>query len=135
MRRTAKLIDNYTNRIKIEIPIFYNSFEDAIKAGTRLINLSSDFASEDTIQNLEEMKNEIFELRIIIPDSLASTIEFHQVVSDLPRIQKEINKSKKLLLIELDDFILKIRSSLDLVEEFSNSTGRKIDELKLKLAK
>lgn len=135
IRRTAKLIDNYTNRIKTEIPIYYNSFEDALKAGTRLINLSGDFASKDTIENLEEIKNEIFELRIIIPDSLASTIEFHQVVNELPRIQKEINKSKKELLVELEDFIMKMRSSLDLVEEFSNSIGNKIDELKLKSGK
>lgn len=135
LKRTAKLIDNYTGRIKTEIPIFYSSFEDGIKAGSRLINISDDFASEENITHLEETKDAILNLRVIMPNSLAQMESFYQSVESLPRIQKEINVAKRNLLIELEDFIFKIKSTIVLIEEFSNSIGSKIDDLKLKLGK
>lgn len=133
LKRTAKLIENYTGRIRTEIPIFYSSFEDGIKAGTRLINISDDFASSENIADLEETKDSILNLRKIMPNSLAQMESFYQSVESLPRIQKEINIAKRDLLVELGDFIFKIKSTIVLIEEFSNSIGNKIDELKLKL--
>ena len=60
---------------------------------------------------------------------------FYHSVKSLPRIQKKINIAKRYLLVELGDFIFKIKSTIVLIEEFSNSIGNKIDELKLKLGK
>lgn len=130
-KRTAKLLDNYINRLKVEIPIFYINFEDAIKAGSNLINLSDDFKNENTIEELEEAKTAIIALRVSLPEALNSMLSFHESVETLPRIQKDLNISKRKLLIQLDDLIDKLRKSISLTTEFSNEIGNKIDKLSI----
>lgn len=76
LKRTAKLINNYVNRLEIEIPIYYSNFEDAIKAGSNLINLTDDFKNDDTIIELEEAKESITGLRSSLPEALQSIISF-----------------------------------------------------------
>lgn len=130
-KRTAKLIDNYINRLKIEIPIYYTNFEDAIKAGSNLINLSDDFKNEDTIEELKEAKTAIIALRVSLPEALNSMLSFRDSVESLPRIQKDLNISKRKLLFQLDDLIDKLRKSINLTTEFSNGIGNKIDKLSI----
>lgn len=133
MKRTAKLLDNYSNRLKIEIPIFYTNFEEAIKAGSNLINLSEDFKNENTLSELEETKDAIFILRISLPDAIECMVSFYESVEALPRIQKEVNIAKRKLLLQLDDLIDKLRKSLTLTVEFSNEIGNKIDKFFLEI--
>lgn len=133
MKRTAKLLDNYSNRLKIEIPIFYKNFEEAIKAGSNLINLSEDFKNENTVSELEETKDAIFVLRMSLPDSIESMRSFYESVKTLPRIQKDVNIAKRKLLLQLDDLIDKLRKSLSLTVEFSNEIGNKIDKFFLEI--
>lgn len=133
MKRTAKLLDNYSNRLKIEIPIYYKNFEEAIKAGSNLINLSEDFKNENTLSELEETKDAIFTLRISLPDSIESMLLFYESVETLPRIQKDVNIAKRKLLLQLEDLIDKLRKSLSLTAEFSNEIGNKIDKFSLEI--
>ncbi|MCD8408538.1 DUF4062 domain-containing protein [Tenacibaculum dicentrarchi] len=130
-KRTAKLLENYIDRLKIEIPIYYTNFEDAIKAGSNLVNLTDDFKNDDTINELEELKESLFILRTSLPDSLESMLSFYENVESLPRIQKDLNIAKKKLLIQLEDLIDKLRKSISLTTEFSNEIGNKIDKLSI----
>ena len=130
-KRTAKLLENYIDRLKIEIPIYYTNFEDAIKAGSNLVNLTDDFKNDDTINELEELKESLFILRTSLPDSLESMLSFYESVESLPRIQKDLNIAKKKLLIQLEDLIDKLRKSISLTTEFSNEIGNKIDKLSI----
>ncbi len=134
-KRTAKLINNYVNRLKIEIPIYYSNFEDAIKAGSNLINLTDDFKNDDTVSELEEAKESIIGLRSSLPEALQSMISFYESVEALPRIQKDINIAKKKLLIQLEDLIDKLKKSISLTAEFSNEIGNKIDDLNIESKK
>lgn len=131
-RRTAKIMNDYTKRIELDIPIFYSSFEEAIKAGSNLINLSDDFYNDDTVIELEDTKNSIFLLRVSITDGLKSMKSFYESIESLPRIQKETNIAKKDLLLNLGDLIDKLEKSLILTEEFSSEIASKIDKLRLK---
>lgn len=133
LKRTAKLMNDYSDRIKVETPIFYSSFEDGIKAEINLINLSEDFSSDDTIQELENSKESIIILRKAIPNALEGLMSFRESISALPRIQKDINSAKRILLSQLDELIEKLNKSLDLVIEFSDEIGSKIDKLKIRM--
>lgn len=129
--RTAKLMNDYSKRLEIEIPIYYSSFEKAIKAGINLINLTDDFINEETISNLEESKSSMMVLRVAIPPTLESMNSYYESVKALPRIQKDINSAKRILMAQLEDLIEKLEKSLNLAEEFSNEIGSKIDKLNL----
>lgn len=128
-KRTAKQLENYTNRLEIEIPIYYTNFEEAIRIGSNLINLSDDFKKEDTIFELEEVKKNITILRVSIPEAISAMTEFHESIKSLPRIQKDLNIAKKKLLIQIEDLIDKLNKSLTLTVEFSNEISSKIDYL------
>ena len=134
-KRTAKLLNDYTSRLKIEIPIFYASFEEGIQAGINLINLADDFNNDDTIIELEESKESILSLRTSIPEAKEGMNSFYESIKSLPRIQKDINIAKKKLLIQLEDLIGKLNKTLSLSEEYSNEIGNKIDKLKITAVK
>lgn len=130
-KRTAKLLENYINRLKTEIPIYYTNFEDAIKVGSNLINLSDDFKNDDTVHELEELKESLIVLRTSLPDALESMLLFYKSIESLPRIQKDLNIAKKKLLTQLEDLIDKLRKSISLTTEFSDEIGSKIDKLSI----
>jgi len=132
LKRTAKLMNDYSGRLEVETPIFYSSFEDGIKAGINLINLAEDFTNDDTIQELEDSKESIIILRKALPNALEGLKSFRESISELPRIQKDINSAKRKLLSQLDELIEKLNKSLELVKEFSDEIGSKIDKLKLR---
>lgn len=132
LKRIAKLMNDYSDRLKVETPIFYSSFEEGIKAGINLINLSEDFSNDNTIQELEVSKESIIVLRKAIPNALIGLKSFRDSISELPRIQKDINSAKRILLSQLDELIEKLDKSLSLVIEFSDEIGSKIDKLKIR---
>ena len=131
MKRTAKLLKDYSNRLETETPIFYNSFEEAIKAGTNIINLTDDFYTENTINELEEAKKSILVLRKNTPISIKEMMSFYTSVKEIPRIQVDINQAKKMLMIQLEDLIIKLEKSLELTNDFSDAISSKIDKFKL----
>lgn len=132
MKRTAKVLKDYSNRLETEIPIFYNSFEDAIKAGTNVINLTDDFYTDNTINELEEAKKSAIVLRLNTPLAIESMSSFYTSIKELPRIQVDINQAKKILMIQLEDLIMKLEMCLELTIDFSDAISSKIDKLKLK---
>lgn len=131
MKRTAKLLNDYSNRLETETPIFYNSFEDAIKAGTNVINLTDDFFTENTIYELEEAKKSTLVLRKNTPLAIEGMKSFYTSIKELPRIQIDINQAKKTLMIQLEDLIMKLEKSLELTIDFSDAISSKIDKFKL----
>ncbi|MEN2413079.1 DUF4062 domain-containing protein [Flavobacterium mesophilum] len=131
MKRTAKSLNDYSNRLETENPIFYNSFEEAIKAGTNIINLTDEFYSENTINDLEEAKKALIILRRNTPTAIKEMTGFYTSVKELPRIQVDINQAKKTLMLQLEDLILKLEKSLELTIDFSDAISSKIDKFKL----
>lgn len=131
MKRTAKLLKDYSNRLETETPIYYFSFEEAIKAGTNIINLTEDFYTENTINELEEAKKSIMVLRVNTPKAIDGMTSFYTSVKDLPRIQIDINQAKKMLMVQLENLIMKLEKSLQLTIDFSDAISSKIDKFKL----
>jgi Domain of unknown function (DUF4062) len=133
IKRVAKLMNDYNQRIELDIPIYYSSFQEAINAGSNLINLADDFYTDKTIIELEETKDSIFDLKTGITNGLNGINSLFESIKELPRIQKDINIAKRNLLSSLGDLIGKLEQSLILSEEFSSQIGTKIDKLRLKV--
>lgn len=132
MKRTAKILNDYSNRLETETPIYYNSFEDAIKAGTNIINLSDEFYTEQTLNDLEHAKKNILTLRKNTPLAIEGMTNFYTSIKSLPRIQVDINQAKKILMFQMEDLILKLQKSLELTNDFSDAISSKIDKFKLR---
>ena len=132
LKKTAKLLNDYSDSLEKETPVFYSAFEEAIKTGINIMNLSEDFTNEETLQGMENAKTSIIYLRKAIPNALEGITSFRDSISGFPRIQKDINSAKRILLAQLDDLIEKLKKSLELVIEFSDTIGSKIDKLKLR---
>jgi len=128
--RTAKLMNDYSSRLEIEIPIFYSSFEKGIKAGSNLINLTDDFISDETIHELEVSNESMLTLRASIPPTLESMNSYYESVKNLPRIQKDLNSAKRQLMLQLEDLIEKLEKAHKLTVELSNEIGSKLDKLR-----
>lgn len=131
LQRAANAMNDYTQRINTESPIYYVNFETAIEAGIKLLNLVSDFDHEDSIEGLEESRSSIFELKNSIIQSIASMGEFYSAVDELPRIEKSINSARQKMSKELNSLIEKLKASLRLTEEYSKELGNRIDQMKL----
>jgi len=130
-KRTAGLMNDYSSRINTETPIFYTNFEDVMKASANLINLTEDFYQENTITELEEAKESIFQLTIGITDAIDGMSGFFDSVNNLPRIQKDIIVAKKNLSQNIEFLIEKLRQSKSLAEEYKIAIVNKIDKLKI----
>lgn len=99
--RSAKIMDNFANRLEPEISIFYDNFEKGIDAYSNLINISRNDlnANEDEIN---EAKGSLKDLISGIGDSIKGTESFLQSVNDLPRMAKEFNKAKSNVSSKLE---------------------------------
>ncbi|MFA4851761.1 MAG: DUF4062 domain-containing protein [Bacteroidales bacterium] len=134
-KRTAILMNDYSSRINIETPIFYANFEETIKAGSNIINLTDDFYQDNTISDLEDTKESIFQLETGINQAVIGMTGFYDSVKELPRIQKEINLAKRNLLQNLDFLIEKFKQSMLLAKEYKMGIVNKIDKLKIEKKK
>ena len=124
--RTAKVMDNYANRIEPEIPIFQEYFEKGIDALSNVINISrNDLDMEQ--DEIEETKESLSSLIEGISFGIESMNDFLQSVNDLPRMSKELNKAKSNVGIKLEDLLDNLRISLSIgVELKKESWGVKL---------
>jgi hypothetical protein len=118
--RTAKIMDNYANRIEPEIPIFYEYFEKGIDALSNVINISrTDLNIEQ--EEIEETQESLSSLINGITFSIESMDGFLQSIKDLPRMSKELNKAKSNVGMKLDDLLDNLKISLSIAIELEKS--------------
>lgn len=118
--RTAKVMDNYADRIKPEIPIFKDYFEKGIDAMSNLINISRDDLSLEK-NEIEETEQSLSELIDGMAHSIKGMESFLQSVTSLPRISKELNKAKLNVSIKLEELLDNLKISLSIAVELRKS--------------
>lgn len=118
--RTAKVMDNYANRIEPEIPIFKEYFEKGIDALSNVINISRNDLNIEQ-DEIEETKESLTSLINGIIFSIESMSNFLQSVNDLPRMSKELNKAKSNVGMKLEDLLDNLRISLSIGIELKKS--------------
>ena len=100
-----------------------------MNAGTGFVNLIDDIATKETIEGLKESRQSINGITRSIPSVIEAMEGFYESVQELPRVQANVNTARKKLLTTLEDLILKLKSSLNLADEFLITTETKIENL------
>lgn len=118
--RTAKVMDNYANRIEPEIPIFQEYFEKGIDALTNVINISRNDLNVNQ-KEIEETNESLSSLINGITLSIESLENFLKSVNDLPRMSKELNKAKSNVGMKLEDLLHNLKISLSIGIELKKS--------------
>lgn len=131
---TAQSMNEYASRISVEIPIFFENYEDGIKAFSDIINLADDFFDKDNIEELIELKESIISMHDGINGSLDGMEGFYQSVVELPRIDKEINRAKRNIASKLEQLNSGLKTSLELATELSTSISEKITRIEITFA-
>lgn len=114
--RTAKVMDNYANRLEPEIPIFFDNFEKTIDSMSNLYNISS----KDLTVTDEDIESTTKSINILT-DGIISAINgmstFLNSIEGFPRMSKEFNKAKSNVVEKLEDLLSKLRTSYSIAIE------------------
>lgn len=114
--RTANIMNDYSNRIEPEIPIYINNFEKGIDSFSKLITIYiKDF--EDKENEISEASDSLDDLLIKIEFALNSMNELLKAVDSLPKMSKELNNARKKVAVILSDFLKKLEISITLGKE------------------
>lgn len=116
-RRTAKVLNDFADRIDPDINIFISNFEDGADAISKLINISkNDFKMVD-----QDDFDQAFETLVKMDEGLSSgltgVLSFLEAVRGFPRMEKEMNKARKNVESKLELLISKMEISLTLSSE------------------
>lgn len=126
LKRISKIMNNYSDRLKIETPIFYDNFKEAMDMGLKYMNLMADLDENNYRENLETTLEEIIILKESIPQAINGMKTLHDSVISMPRFQADINLSKRKLDTAVKDLIEKLESAYKFTSEF-------VEEIKIRI--
>jgi hypothetical protein len=111
---TANIFNIYSDEIEKEAPIFQENFDIAVKSVSQILLLSKEEEDfEESTKNYISVVN-LFEKLDYATNSM---IDFFNIVSTLPRIEKEFNKARNNLENKLTVLIDKMKMSLSITDE------------------
>ncbi|AZA89944.1 Uncharacterised protein [Chryseobacterium nakagawai] len=125
-KRTSKVINDYSDRIKLETPNFYDNFEEAINVGLKYLNLIDEDNIDDNYESLNGTYNSVSSLKENIPAAINGMLGFYNESAKLPNIQSDLNKSKRNLMKQLDELIFKLKKTFELTNEFQGQIEYKL---------
>ena len=89
----------------------------------------SELDKEEYTSNLKSSLEDSIKLRDSIPSAINVMSCFHDAVKKLPRLQSDLNASKRKLNLLLQKFLIRLKNAYDLVGEFITQIEYKIFEL------
>lgn len=131
---TAQAMNEYASRLNVENPIFYDNFEDGMKAFSGVVNIADDFFTNENINELIESKESIIFFITQINNTIELTEGYHQSVMELPRVDKDVNKAKKNVLVQLKQLIGNLKACSQLGYELINELSDKINRIQITFA-
>ncbi|SDL45646.1 DUF4062 domain-containing protein [Chryseobacterium taihuense] len=126
LSRTAKSVDNYTNRLITETPLYQDNFESAIKVGTLYLNSITKENIEENRESLEDLLESVKVLKSNIPNAINGMIGFYDVIKGLPNLYSVFTKSKNKLISQLETLNTTLKHSYDLTHEFEGEIEYKL---------
>ncbi|MBD8082269.1 DUF4062 domain-containing protein [Chryseobacterium caseinilyticum] len=128
LTRTAKNVDDYTNRLLLETPIYKENYEAAVKIGSIYINSINKDNIDENIEDLNSFLESVKTLKTNIPKAINGMEGFYNEIRNLPNLYSVFNKAKNKLLNQLDVLQSTLKASYDITHEFEGEL-----EYKLKL--
>lgn len=128
--RAAEHMDQFIARMKVEIPIFSQSYEEAIKGLGQAASLATDFSTEDTedidtaLAGLIAVVNEIHNSLSVTRHSITG---FRDSVSAAPRLTTAFNRSKRNTVAILDEFLAEVDAATSLTLEAQEALQSLLD--------
>lgn len=124
-RRTANIMNDFANRIEPDIPIFINRFEIGIDAFSNLVTLYRSDLVGTHEENIQEAIDSIKSIASGIQDGLHGMESFLVSVSNLPRMEKQLNRARRNVEIKLKQLINKLEVSYSIaIELYKNLNGQ-----------
>lgn len=128
-KRIARSMDDYSDRLKLENDIFYNNFRSAIDFGLKYINSMDYMDNEMYKENLLSTLESTEALYNTMPSAIDGIVGFHEVIKTFPPLQGNLNKSKRILDKQLEEFIFSLKGTRNLTGEFINEIKYKLNRL------
>ena len=126
-KRSAKSLNSYSDRIELEIPKFYDNFEEAINIGLRYLNIIDKENIKMHFETLKTNYESVSKLKKSIPVAIEGMVSFYEESKKLPNMQSDLNKAKRRLVLKLEDLIFKLKKSYELVNEFQGQLEYKLE--------
>ncbi|MDN3606434.1 DUF4062 domain-containing protein [Kaistella yonginensis] len=126
-KRSAKSLNTFSDRLELEIPNFYDNFEDAINVGLRYLNIIDKNNIKDHYETLKSNYESVSTLKKSIPSAIEGMTGFYDEMKKLPNMQSNLNKAKRRLLLKMEDLIFKLRKSYELTNEFQGQLEYKLN--------
>jgi len=128
-KRVSRLMDDYSERLKLENAIFYNNFKDAIDMGLKYINSMEYMDKDQYKENLISTLTSTEALYETMPGAIDGIYGFHDAIKTFPALQSNLNKSKRILDKQLEEFIFSLKGARNLTGEFINEIKYKLSRL------
>jgi len=126
-KRSAKSLNTFSDRLELEIPNFYDNFEEAINVGLRYLNIIDKNNIKENYVTLNSNYESVSVLKKEIPTAIKGMTGFYEEIKKLPNIQSDLNKSKRNLLMKMEDLIFKLKKSYELTNEFQGQLEYKLN--------
>jgi hypothetical protein len=122
VKRGSEDMNTYAETMKSQVPILSTARKIAFDALSNSIALQADFHNNDAdLLALKEMLETLSENAGI---AAKTTSEMRTAANSLPRITKEINQAKRVVVNELDTFISEIESIRSTLKNIIESVDR-----------
>lgn len=128
-KRISKIMNDYSERIKVENIVFYSNFKDAIDIGLKYVNSMEYLDRDQYKENLEATLEATEDLQKNIPLAIKGMSGLHNSVKSLPNLQSNLNASKRGLDRQLDEFIFSLKGVNNLTNEFISEIKHKLSTL------
>lgn len=115
----AEDLDNFSQVMEKEVPIFAERFRKGVDAHARAAPLTLDFASqgEDVRAPLSGAHEAVKDLYGVMQGSTTTIRRFRHSIASSPRMTTQYNRSKRRALIAVDRFIADLDSALSQLDE------------------
>lgn len=120
--RTALDMDEFTARLRVEVPLLAESQMRALDAYGKAASLLPDFVSKvETQPAIDRILQPIGGLKRALGSARDAISEFRTTMTRIPRIATQMNRSKRELIKVLDDFLRELDRGLELVLEIERT--------------
>lgn len=126
--RMAQNMEDFSERVRVEIPIFAKHYQSGVRAISAAASIINDFSKPDT-QELEETLEQIREHRFTLIGATKGIVNFRDTLLQFPRITVRLNRARAVATKEMNALISEVNQVAVVLEEvekvFASLIGKK----------
>lgn len=115
--RVAEDMDRFVTRMKVETPIFSESYDRGLRAMGKAAGLSLDLSSDNIDTELGGLVQVVKQMHAVFTSTHQSAMSFRDIVASMPRLTAQFNRAKRDTVAVLDDFLKELETAASLTDE------------------